>query len=160
MSGKIVVNHSSPFKLAGVRALLERIAAFTAVARVIPGRMSRTGEGGPLRLTDAGIPAGPGGHKYIVFSQGTAVELFVVAVAGQQLAAQTAIAGLPEYTAQGNQRRQQVAAAADARAARLAAARLHHGPASRRLASQPATPPPTQRPSQSLPKRSSSRRQP
>jgi hypothetical protein len=128
MKPKIVMNHSSPFKVPGVRDLLERIAALESVERVIPGRMERASAGQGLRLTDAGIPAGQSGRKYTVLAHGIALELFLVPAGGGLAAMEAAVAALPEYVAQGNVRRRAEAEAAAARAARIAAARLHHGP--------------------------------
>jgi hypothetical protein len=128
MHPKIVATHSSPFKVDGVRDLLERIAALDCVARVIPGRMRHIGGNSRLRLADAGMPAGQSGRKYTVLSAGTSIELFVVPVDGRLDEVEAALATLPEYSATGNTRRAAEAAAAAARAARLAEARRHHGP--------------------------------
>lgn len=132
MHPKIVANHHSPLKVAGVRELLERIAALDGVERVIPGRMARTGRGGGLRLADSGMPAGRSGRKYIVLAEGTSIELFVVPGDGRLAEVEAQLAAFPEYLRQGNARRADEAAAAAARAARLAEARRHHGPGRRR----------------------------
>lgn len=136
MHPKIAATHHSPFKLAGVRDLLERIAALDGVARVIPGRMTRVGGGGGrLRLTDAGVPAGASGRKYTILAGGVALELFVVPVDGRLAEVERALSAFPEYVAQGNVRRTAETRAAAARAARLEEARRHHGPR------RPPTPP-------------------
>lgn len=133
MHPKIAATHHSPFKVAGVRELLERIAALAGVERVIPGRMARvTGASGGLRLTDPGMPAGQSGRKYTIIAQGTAIELFIVPGAGRLAEVERALAAFPEYLAQGNTRRAAEARAMAARATRLAEARRHHGPPSRR----------------------------
>jgi hypothetical protein len=128
MHPKIVANHSSPFKVAGVRDLLERIAALESVARVIPGRMRRVGGNATLRLVDSGMAAGQSGRKYTILAQGTSIELFVVPVDGRLTELESAMAMQPEYAAVGNVRRAQEAAVAAERAERLAEARRHHGP--------------------------------
>lgn len=128
MSSKIVATHSSPFKVAGVRELLERIAALDSVTRVIPGRMRHVGGNSALRLADAGMAAGPSGRKYTIFSEGVSIELFIVPVDGRLGELEAVLAAQPEYHASGNVRRAAEAAAAAARAARLAEARRHHGP--------------------------------
>ena len=79
MHAKIAANHSSPFKVVGVRVLLERIAALEAVARVIPGRMTHVGGNPGPRLVDSGMAAGQSGRKYTILAGGTSIELFVVA---------------------------------------------------------------------------------
>jgi hypothetical protein len=128
MHPKIAANHSSPFKVAGVRALLERIAALDCVERVIPGRMRHVGANSGLRLTDAGMAAGQSGRKYTILAAGTSIELFVVPAGGRLAELEAALAAFPEYSAVGNARRAREAGAAAARAARLAEARRHHGP--------------------------------
>jgi hypothetical protein len=129
MHPKIATNHHSPLKVAGVRELLERVAALACVERVIPGRMERVaGAGGALRLTDPGMPAGQSGRKYTIVAQGRAIELFVVPGDGRLAEVEQALAAFPEYLAQGNTRRAAAARAAAAREARLAEARRHHGP--------------------------------
>lgn len=128
MHPKIVANHSSPFKITGVRALLERIATLECVERVIPGRMRQAGGNSGLRLTDSGMSAGQAGRKYIILAQGASIELFVVPAGGRLAELEAALAAFPEYNAVGNARRAREAAAAAARAARLAEARRHHGP--------------------------------
>ncbi len=71
MHPKIVATHSTPFRLPGVRALLERLAALDGVERVIPGRIAPAGSSGRLRLADSGMVAGRSGRKYTVLAQGT-----------------------------------------------------------------------------------------
>jgi hypothetical protein len=121
-------NSVSPFKIAGVRDLLERIAALDCVERVIPGRMAHVGGGGGLRLTDSGMPAGKSGRKYTLLAHGTSMELFLVPGNGRQADLDVALRGFPEYVVVGNARRAAEEAAAEARAARIVAARAHHGP--------------------------------
>jgi hypothetical protein len=128
MHPKIATNHHSPFKIAGVRDLLERLATLDCVERVIPGRMAHVGGGGGLRLTDPGMPAGKSGRKYTLLARGTSMELFLVPAAGRQADLDAALRGFPEYVAQGNARRAAEATVAAERAARIAAARAHHGP--------------------------------
>jgi hypothetical protein len=131
---KIVANHSSPFKVAGVRDLLERIAALDAAERVIPGRMKHVGGNPGPRLVDSGMVAGQSGRKYTILAGGTSIELFVVPADGRLTELERALAGFPEYSAVGNARRAAETEAATARAARLAEARHHHG--SRRRSSR------------------------
>ena len=128
MHPKIVVNHSTPFRLPGVRDLLERIAALDGVERVIPGRTAPIGSSGRLRLADSGMAAGRSGRKYTILVQGTALELFIVPAAGRLADVEAQVCALPEYVLQGSARRAVEAEAAAARAARLAEARRHHGP--------------------------------
>jgi hypothetical protein len=128
MHPKIVANHSSPFKIAGVRDLLARIAALDCVERVIPGRMRHVGGNSGLRLADSGMAAGQSGRKYAILAQGTSIELFVVPADGRLADLEAEMARFPEYAAVGNARRANEAAAAAERAARLAEARRHHGP--------------------------------
>jgi len=128
MHPKIVVNHSSPFKIAGVRDLLERIAVLDSVERVIPGRMRHVGGNSGLRLADSGMAAGQSGRKYQLLAQGTAIEVFVVPAASRLADLEAALATFPEYHAVGNSRRAAEARVAAERAARLAEARRHHGP--------------------------------
>ena len=128
MHPKIVATHSTPFRLPGVRDLLERIAALDGVDRVIPGRTSAVGSSGRLRLADSGMAAGRSGRKYTILVQGTALELFIVPAAGGLAEVEAQVRAFPEYVRQGTARRADEAEAAAARAARLAEARRHHGP--------------------------------
>jgi hypothetical protein len=128
MHAKIAVNHSSPFKVAGVRDLLERIAALDPVERVIPGRMKHVGGNPGLRLVDSGMAAGQSGRKYTILAGGASIELFVVPADGRLAELERALAAFPEYRAVGNARRAAEAEAAAAHAARLADARHRHGP--------------------------------
>ena len=123
MHDKIAATHHSPFKLPGVRALLERIAVLECVQRVIPGRMTKVGGPGALRLADSGMPAGQSGRKYTILVQGTALEVFIVPVDGRLAEMEAALAAFPERVRQGNARRADEARAAAARQARLAEAR-------------------------------------
>ena len=114
MHDKIATNHHSPFKLPGVRALLERIAILDCVQRVIPGRMSKVGGSGALRLADSGMLAGQSGRKYTILVQSTALEVFIVPVSGRLVEMETALPAFPEYARQGNARRADEARAAAA----------------------------------------------